>query len=110
MHKENYYLDRRRNNMRRYGITLEEYTELLDKQGGVCAICKNPETLSIKGKTVNLSIDHCHETGLVRGLLCRSCNVGLGNFRDDTRLLETAISYLTGAITCISDEGSDCLE
>ena len=110
MYNQNYYKDRRRNNIRRYGITLEDYNTLLEQQNGVCAICKNPETLTVKGKIVNLSVDHCHDTGVVRGLLCRSCNVGLGNFRDDVNLLETAISYLTGAITCFSENSSDCLE
>ena len=98
MHNQNYYTDRRRNNIRRYGITQEQYDELLEYQGGVCAICYQPETLQIKGKIVNLSIDHCHDTGTVRGLLCRSCNVGLGNFRDNPENLKSAIVYLSAIL------------
>jgi len=75
----------------RYGITLEQYEQLLDKQNGVCAICEKAET--IKGKS-NLSIDHCHRTKKVRGLLCDSCNKGLGHFKDNTNLLDRAKSYL----------------
>lgn len=75
----------------RYGITLKDYEELLDKQNGVCAICSNKET--IKRKT-NLSVDHCHTTNKVRGLLCDQCNKGLGNFKNDTLLLQNAAKYL----------------
>lgn len=93
---QNNYPDRRRNAYRRYGITLEEYDTMLMKQNDVCAICKNPETMKHKsGRFYNLSIDHDHETGRVRGLLCRNCNVGLGNFADDILQLRSAISYLT---------------
>lgn len=62
--------------VRRYRITPEEYHSLLEKQGGVCAICKEhePET----GKIKRLAVDHCHRTLRVRGLLCRGCNARLG--------------------------------
>jgi hypothetical protein len=56
---------------RRYGISSEEYETLLDAQDGVCAICKSPP------KKNRLHVDHCHETGLVRGLLCAHCNSSL---------------------------------
>lgn len=75
----------------RYGITIEKYEEFLLKQNSVCAICSKPET--IKGKT-SLSVDHCHITNKVRGLLCDSCNKGLGNFKDNPQLLEKAKIYL----------------
>lgn len=64
-----------------FGLTREEY-EALPK---FCLIC---------GATKALHIDHCHETGRVRGRLCRNCNFGLGNFRDDPSLLLRAIQYL----------------
>jgi len=90
------YPDRRRNAYRRYGITLEEYDTMLAKQNYVCAICKNPESMLHKsGRLYNLSIDHDHDTGRVRGLLCRNCNIGLGCFNDDILQLRAAISYLT---------------
>lgn len=70
----------------RYGITPEEKAVLFEKQGGCCAICLEP--------LVKVTIDHCHETGKVRGLLCYNCNVGLGLFKDSPERLHTAISYL----------------
>ncbi len=73
-----------------YGITLEQYNELLLKQNGSCAICK---TTSIKRKSFD--VDHCHKTNIVRGLLCHSCNVGLGFFKDDIYILTEAIKYLS---------------
>lgn len=75
----------------RYGITLKEYNKLLISQNNVCAICKNGETL--KGRT-NLSVDHCHNSSKVRGLLCDSCNKGLGFFEDSPELLNNALDYL----------------
>jgi hypothetical protein len=71
----------------KYGMTLERYDELLASQGGGCAICGKPP-----GDTA-LHVDHCHQTGRVRGLLCFSCNAGLGQFRHDPQLLEAAMTY-----------------
>lgn len=93
------YPDRRRNAYRRYGITLEEYDTMLAEQNFVCAICKNPESMKHKsGRFYNLSIDHDHDTSIVRGLLCRNCNVGLGNFSDDIEKLSAAITYLSKSV------------
>lgn len=79
----------------KYGITLEQYEEMLEKQGGVCAICKQPEVTKIKGQKMwRLAVDHCHETNKVRGLLCGKCNRGLGFFQHDVSLLSTAVKYL----------------
>jgi len=77
-----------------YGIDLVQYESMLEKQEGKCAICDGIETMIIRGKVQMLSVDHCHSTGLIRGLLCHSCNHGLGKFKDDTMLLEKAIKYL----------------
>lgn len=74
-----------------YGITLEEYNKVFAHQGKVCAICKRPVKL---GKA-RLAVDHCHTTGLVRGLLCWSCNRAIAVFRDDTQRIEAALAYLT---------------
>jgi hypothetical protein len=71
-----------------YGLTLELYDELLAAQGGVCAICEEPPTRR------PLDVDHCHTTLVVRGLLCPACNMGIGKFRDSTRLLDKAKKYL----------------
>jgi hypothetical protein len=82
----------------RYGIGMAEYRALYDAQGGVCAICGGAETLrSTLGKDLTLAVDHDHETGAVRALLCRRCNQGLGMFRHSPALLQTAIAYLGGA-------------
>lgn len=75
---------------RTYGITLEEYYELIDFQGGGCAICG--KALEKNGR--RLSIDHDHQTGRVRGVLCSPCNQGLGQFKDNVESLEMAIEYL----------------
>ena len=79
-----------RNFQRRYGISLVEYQRLLQRQDGACAICREPCRTGAR-----LSVDHSHETGEVRGLLCRNCNAGLGQFRDRVDLLRTAAEYLT---------------
>jgi len=73
----------------KYGLTNESYSGLLKYQNNLCAIC---EKECESGRS--LAVDHCHETGIVRGLLCRKCNVGIGNFRDSTNLLNKAIAYL----------------
>lgn len=73
-----------------YGITIEEYNELSKSQNGVCKICGNPE--GRKGNS--LSVDHCHSSGTIRGLLCHKCNGLLGLSGDSIRVLEKAIDYL----------------
>lgn len=79
----------------KYGLSPEDYQNMLNKQNGVCAICLSPETtMSNAGYIKNLSVDHCHTTGRVRGLLCHHCNTGVGKFRDSVELLESAIKYL----------------
>lgn len=87
----------------KYGIGLREYREILDKQGGVCAICGNPEEKeqsrgNNKGKNKDsLHVDHDHITGHVRGLLCYRCNTGIGKLRDDANILRKAARYLSYA-------------
>ena len=85
--------------MRKFKITKEEYQLLSEKQNHVCAICKNPETMKSRSDFKRnipefLSVDHCHETLKIRGLLCRKCNAALGQFKDSISLLELAINYL----------------
>lgn len=79
---------------RHYGVTLEQYSAMYSQQAGLCKICLNVEKVSNK----RLAIDHCHATGKVRGLLCSSCNNGLGRFKDNVASLENAIKYLKGEI------------
>jgi len=80
--------------LKRYGISFEQYTKRSVAQNGVCAICRKPETWIVKGTLALLSVDHDHETGRVRGLLCHSCNLGLGHFKDDALMLRAAANYL----------------
>lgn len=75
---------------REYGITQQDYDEILRAQGGRCAICRQEPT-----RPYGLVVDHCHATNVVRALLCDKCNTGLGAFRDDPSLLAKAMWYLT---------------
>jgi Autographiviridae endonuclease VII len=75
-----------------YGLSEEEYDALLAKQSGACAICRRRP----KGR---LCVDHCHLTGMVRGLLCRKCNLGLGCLVDDAASLISAFAYLAYRMT-----------
>jgi hypothetical protein len=77
---------------RKFGLTPEQYDEMLAAQDGRCMICRRPPA---EGKT--LDIDHDHETGRVRGLLCRNCNHGVGKFFEDVWLLMAAAGYLIDA-------------
>lgn len=80
---------------RRYGVTIDQYYDLLDSQRGVCGICEKPESNEIGGKVLALAVDHDHDTGAVRALLCSNCNRALGLFKDDPALLDAAKAYLT---------------
>lgn len=73
----------------RYGLALQDYREILERQGNACAICKKPAR--------PLCIDHCHATGQVRGFLCRKCNLALGYCNDDPELHRAAAAYLEAA-------------
>ena len=84
----------RSNLLKSFGITTEKYLEILISQKGVCAICKKGEVSKIAGLVKRLCLDHSHATGKVRGLLCQSCNVGLGLFKDSPENLRAAIKYL----------------
>ena len=75
---------------RTYGITLAEYEEVFKHQKRKCAICKRPVPT---GKS-RLAVDHCHTTGLLRGLICWPCNRAIAVFRDDVHRLQAAVEYL----------------
>lgn len=79
-----------RTNLRQYGLTLIGYFDLLRKQGGGCAICGPPS--STGGR--RLFVDHCHETKVVRGLLCDTCNLMIGYAKDSPDILRVAAEYL----------------
>lgn len=71
----------------KYGLTIDEFDEMVERQAGLCLICSLP-------LEVNPHLDHDHETGEVRGVLCAMCNKGLGHFRDSEELLLSALAYL----------------
>lgn len=75
-----------------YGLTPEAYVEMVEAQRGLCAACGNPPH-----DNRGLRIDHSHETGEVRGLLCHHCNVGLGHFDDSPERLRAVADYLERA-------------
>lgn len=75
---------------RRYGINYQDYLNILKNQGDCCAICKLPKEQYHK----NFAIDHCHNSGDVRGILCNNCNVGIACFNDNPNILLKAIDYI----------------
>jgi hypothetical protein len=85
--------NRKGNLFRRFGITEVDYLRMFDEQGGCCAICGT----STPGTSGVFAVDHDHSTGRVRGLLCRGCNIGIGNLGDDAERLESAVRYLRNA-------------
>jgi hypothetical protein len=85
---------RRNKRLKNYGLSHEDYLSLWEKQNGACAICRMD--LVHGGRQLNsCHVDHDHKTGVVRGLLCPSCNHGLGKFRDNSELLRSAAVYLS---------------
>jgi hypothetical protein len=82
---------------RKYGITLAQYNELFEAQGGVCALCKKGETTKRMKKgegRERLAVDHCHDTGRVRGLLCFKCNTAIGSLGDTEEDAQRVVDYL----------------
>lgn len=86
--------------LRRYGITEDQYKNLIARSGGFCEICGVPEVHAPKGR---LHIDHDHSTGEVRGLLCQRCNHGLGHFKDSEALLSRASEYLSRSLVAVKN-------
>lgn len=91
--KERYHskslLEHRAIKAKKYGLSPEQYMEILEAQQGKCAICREEPTTK-RG----LAVDHNHKTGQVRGLLCTGCNTALGSFKDSEEILTSAIEYL----------------
>lgn len=87
----------RQRQLAKFGITLIEYENLLKKQLGCCAICKQPERRldnSASGKIKSLALDHHHLTGKLRGLICQDCNLAVGLLKDDPKLVKSLLYYL----------------
>lgn len=87
---EMYIRNKRNNLMSKFGLTLEDYNEMFDKQNGCCAICGTHQA----ELTRSLAVDHSHENGHIRGLLCQPCNTALGKFKDSIEMLDKASQYL----------------
>lgn len=88
LNSKDYFKDRML--YKRYKINLLKYNEILKEQDYKCAICGIPEC----NLTISMAVDHNHETGNIRGLVCNSCNKGIGLFKDNIELLQFAINYL----------------
>jgi hypothetical protein len=89
--------------LKAYGLTMDRFNAMLEDQNYACAICGAQKTENRKFFPV---VDHCHKTKKVRGLLCSGCNLGLGKFKDDSRLLLRAIHYLSGSCGATSTMNS----
>lgn len=87
--------DKKHKLFKKYGLRNSEYFELFWKQSGTCAICREKEIVinTNTKEPVALSVDHCHNTGKIRGLLCQRCNIGIGNLKHDPQLLRIAALY-----------------
>ncbi len=84
----------RKYELKKFGMVEEDYQKLLVQQNYVCAICEQPETVRLKsGELKRLAVDHCHEKGNVRGLLCYACNIGIGLLKHKTSVLRKAAAY-----------------
>lgn len=85
------YYRRRLTINKKFNLTTAELMEMMDNQKGCCLICGK----SLDNKNGRYCIDHCHNSGKVRGLLCVKCNSGLGMFNDNLNIIKNAVEYLT---------------
>lgn len=85
---------------RLYGVSLDDYLELIKEQGNCCAICGSADP---GGRIENFHIDHCHDSGQFRGLLCMRCNTALGLFKDSPEVLLQAYEYLSRSVKVIDN-------
>jgi hypothetical protein len=95
--KEWYHANKEKANATRlkttYGISMDEYAGMFEAQDGRCKICNTKFNMT-RFSGASAAVDHCHTTGAVRGLLCNSCNRGVGYFRDNPEFLRAAAKYL----------------
>jgi hypothetical protein len=85
----------RRADLKKYGVTLEDYDRVYEAQGGVCAVCHRPETRKTKdGKVAPLSVEHNHETNEFRALACSRCNLALGLIGEDPEVAKGLVAYI----------------
>lgn len=96
----------RKQHLKKYGLTPESYNEMFSKQKGCCAGCNRHQTEFNR----NLVVDHNHETGKVRGLLCISCNLMIGYAQEETKTLYNLIEYLNEHNPELADHNSNVVE
>lgn len=84
----------RKQNLARYGLTLRDYERMVAEQDGLCAICKRAERRMMHGKVAALSVDHDHRTGVVRQLLCSTCNFVIGHLENNPVDPHLLVAYL----------------
>ena len=100
--------DRRKRQLSiKYNLSDEEYSKMFSEQGGICAICGNPETANRNGIVKQLTVDHNHITRQIRGLLCQKCNSAIGYLGEDIEIFRNAISYIEKWLAKQSAEGKD---
>lgn len=79
----------------KYSLNVDQFNKMYENVQGCCPICKEKiENIFLSTKGKDCAVDHCHDTGSVRGLLCRTCNSGIGQLKDSKELLRNAIKYL----------------
>lgn len=93
-YRENAQMIAMKEQARLYGLTRQQVVEMHESQNGLCLVCNEPETLMLRGKLKRLSIDHCHRTGRVRGLLCSRCNLIAGQCKERPELLRRIAAWL----------------
>ena len=94
-HERKHPDQQREKNLRKsFGLGVDDYETILRNQDYRCKLCGVSAEEEKKRTSKRLAVDHCHTTGKIRGLLCRKCNTGLGNFNDDINLMTKAINYL----------------
>ena len=91
---EVYFQRKFKGHLSAYKVTLEWYELMLREQQGLCASCRRPETIKLRGKTKRLCVDHNHKTQFVRGLLCSGCNAALGLLDEDPLRIRALVEYL----------------
>jgi len=89
----------------RHKLTVEDYLRLLEDQSGCCAICDSEGPRHGDG-IIRLDVDHDHDTGLIRGLLCNPCNTGIGHLHDDVETLKRAVKYLRRADRALAKDAA----
>lgn len=99
-------LSERRQTLRKFGLTIESYNVLFSKQQGCCAGCLRHQSQFKR----SLSVDHCHKTGSIRGLLCNDCNITLGKVRDDEQTLLRLSKYLETHRPELADYNTNVVE